>query len=413
MKRTSEGRVVITGMAGLSPIGNDWPSIRAALAAGVSGVRPIEAWAQIRGMKTRLGAAVDFVTPAHFNRKLLRSMGRVAQLALRATELALDDAGLAGDAVLGSGDCGIAYGSTAGSPEDCVDFGALVKTGSTQGVSALTYLRMMSHTAAVNIALALGVKGRVIPTSTACTAGSQAIGYGYEAIRWGRQKLMLCGGADELSPIGPVVFETMGEASQQQRMPASTPRSFDAARDGLVIGEGAATLVLEELHHARARGARIYAEVLGFGTNNDGKHATQPNPSTMAAVMQLALADAGLAAGEVGYLNAHGTATRLGDIAETQATAAVLGARVPVSSLKGNMGHTLGACGALEAWMSVEMLRERWFAPTLHLHETDPACAALDYIRDEPRRLDVRVAMSNNFAFGGINTSLLLARWEE
>jgi 3-oxoacyl-[acyl-carrier-protein] synthase II len=406
-------RVVVTGMAGLSPIGNDWPAVRSALADGASGVKAIEAWTRIAGMKTRLGAPVAFDTPPHFNRKMLRTMGRVAQLAVYVTELALQDAGLADSAVLRSGECGVAYGSTTGSPEDGADFALLLKVGSTQGVNALKYLRMMSHTAAVNIGVTFGIRGRVVPTSSACTSGSQGIGYGYEAIRWGKQKVMICGGAEELSPVEPIVFETMGEASQRQTLPPTTPRPFDRARDGLVIGEGAATLVLEELEHARTRGARIAAEVIGFGTNSDGAHVTQPNAETMAEVMRLALADAGINAAAVGYINAHGTATTLGDIAESQAVAAVLGTQVPISSLKGNIGHTLGACGALEAWMTIHMQRERVFAPTRNLDEIDPACAPLDYIRGVPRVIDAPIAMTNNFAFGGINTSLILRRWND
>lgn len=406
-------RVVITGMAGLSPIGNDWPTVRTALANHMTGVTIIETWTRITGMKTRLGAPVTFEMPAHFNRKTLRTMGRVAQLAVHATELALKDAALADSAVLRSGDCGVSYGSTTGSPEDGADFALLLKVGSTQGVNALKYLRMMSHTAAVNIGVVFGIRGRVIPTSSACTSGSQGIGYGYEAIKWGKQKVMLCGGAEELSPVEPIVFETMGEASQRQTLPATTPRPFDQERDGLVVGEGAATLVLEELEHARARGARIHAEVIGFGTNSDGAHVTQPNAATMADVMRLALADASVEAGAVSYINAHGTATALGDIAESQAMAAVFGTQVPVSSLKGNIGHTLGACGALEAWMSIEMMHDQTFAPTRNLDEVDPACAPLDYIRSTPRRIDAPIVMTNNFAFGGINTSLLLKRWED
>lgn len=405
-------RVVVTGMAGISPIGNDWPSVRAALDSRTSGVQIIDAWNRIAGLKTRLGAPAAFETPTHFNRKMLRTMGRVAQLAVRVTELALEDAGLANSEVLRSGDCGIAYGSATGSPDDVVDFGLVLKLGSTQGVNALKYVRMMSHTAAVNIDVYFGVRGRVVPTSSACTSGSQGIGYGYEAIRWGKQKLMLCGGAEELSPVEPILFETMGEASQRHGLPSTTPRPFDRARDGLVIGEGAGTLVLEELEHARARGARIHAEVIGFGTNSDGAHVTQPRQETMAEVMRLALRDAGVDASAVDYVNAHGTATTLGDIAESQAVAAVLGNRVPIASLKGNIGHTMGACGALEAWMTIEMMRDGVFAPTLNLDEVDPACAPLDYIRNGPRRISATIAMTNNFAFGGINTSLLFRRWD-
>jgi len=405
-------RVVVTGMAGISPIGNDWPIVRERLARGSTGVQVVDAWRTIAGMKTRLGAPVSFALQAQISRKLLRTMGRVAQLAVHTTELALADAGLKDSPIVRSGDCGVSYGSTTGSPEDGADFALLLKARSTQGINAIKYLRMMSHTAAMNIALAFGVRGRLVPTSSACTSGSQGIGYGYEAIRFGRQTVMICGGAEELSPVEPIVFETMGEASLCDSQPPTTPRPFDRARDGLVIGEGAATLVLEELAHARSRGAPIYAEVLGFGTNCDGAHVTQPTPAAMAEVMRLALGDANLAAATIDYVNAHGTATTLGDIAESQAVAEVLGRRVPISSLKGHIGHTLGACGALEAWMTIEMLREGRFAPTLNLDEVDPQCAPLDYVVREPRRIDASIAMTNNFAFGGINTSLVLKRWD-
>ena len=182
-------------------------------------------------------------------------------------------------------------------------------------------------------------------------------------------------------------------------------------RNGLVVGEGACTLVLEDLEHAQARGATIHAEIVGFGTNSDGLHVTQPNAATMAQAMRLALADAGLAPEAIAYVSAHGTATDHGDIAESTATHAVFGARMPISALKSYTGHTLGACGALEAWVTLEMLREGWFHPTINLRSVDPRCGELDYVVGDGRRIDGEYAMSNNFAFGGINTSLVLRRW--
>ena len=171
--------------------------------------------------------------------------------------------------------------------------------------------------------------------------------------------------------------------------------------------------MLEELEHARARGARVHAEILGYGTNSDGRHVTQPETRTMAQAMRLALEDADLPPQAVGYVNAHGTATEQGDIAESQATQAVFGERMPISSLKSYMGHTLGACGALEAWMTIEMMRSDWFAPTLNLERVDPRCGSLDYITGSGRCLQTDTVMSNNFAFGGINTSLIFRRWDE
>jgi 3-oxoacyl-[acyl-carrier-protein] synthase II len=222
---------------------------------------------------------------------------------------------------------------------------------------------------------------------------------------------MIAGGAEELCATEAAVFDTLFATSVRNDTPALTPAPFDAHRDGLVIGEGAGSLILEELEHAKARGARIYAEIVGFGTNSDGCHVTQPNAQTMQVAMQMALEDAGLPPSAIGYVNAHGTGTQQGDVAESQATAQVFGNGMPISSLKSYMGHTLGASGALEAWMSIEMMREGWFAPTLNLAELDPQCAPLDYIVGGGRKLDCQYVMSNNFAFGGINTSLIFARY--
>jgi 3-oxoacyl-[acyl-carrier-protein] synthase II len=283
----------------------------------------------------------------------------------------------------------------------------------TDGINATTYLKMMSHTAPVNIGVFFGLTGRVITTSSACTSGSQGVGSAYEAIRTGKQVAMIAGGAEQLDATAAAVFDTLFATSVRNDAPETTPRPFDANRDGLVLGEGACTLILEELEHARARGADILAEVVGYGTNSDGQHVTQPSAETMAQAMRLALEDAELAPEDIGYVNAHGTATDHGDIAETAATAQVFGARMPISSLKSYVGHTLGACGAYEAWITIEMMREGWFAPTLNLESRDPRCAELDYITGEGRELQTDYVMSNNFAFGGINTSLIFKRWQE
>jgi 3-oxoacyl-[acyl-carrier-protein] synthase II len=371
--------------------------------------------AQYEGMKTRLAALVDgFETPPDYPRKRIRSMGRVSLLATRATELALEDAGLRGAAGLHDGSTGIAYGSTAGSPP-AMEVYARNLTGrrSLKGIQASEYVRFMSHTVPANLAQFFGVRGRIVTTCSACTSGSQGIGYGFEAIRFGRQDVMITGGAEEFHPIDAAVFDIMFATSTRNESPDSTPRPFDRDRDGLVVGEGAATLVLEELEHARARGARIHAEVAGWGTNCDGAHITNPDAEGMQRVMELALADAGVAAEAVGYVNAHGTATEAGDIAESHATQKVFGSRVPISSLKSFFGHTLGACGALEAWITIGMMQEGWFAPTRNLENPDPRCAELDYLRGGPRAIDAELVASNNFAFGGVNTSLVFRRWRE
>jgi 3-oxoacyl-[acyl-carrier-protein] synthase II len=406
-------RVVVTGMGGLTALGHDWPTIGGNLHARVSGVKFMQEWSGFQDINTRLAApVVAYDLPPHYNRKTMRSMGPVAVMSTRATELALDNAGLINDPLLTSGQTGIAYGACAGSAEPVIAFGRMASTGSLRGVTSNTYMQMMSHTGAVNISLFFGITGRIIPSSSACTSGSQAIGFAYETIKYGKQMVMIAGGGEELS-LGPsAVFDTLFATSTRNNAPHTTPRPFDRDRDGLVVGEGAATLILEELGHASARGAHIYAEVVGFGSNADGTHITQPRTGTMAAVMQLALEDAAFPPQAIGYINAHGTATKLGDIAETNATQQVFGKHMPISSLKSYFGHTLGACGSLEAWLTIEMMRDNWFAPTINLENLDPECAELDYLTGTGRNIEVENVMSNNFAFGGINTSLIFRRWD-
>ena len=404
-------RIAVAGMAGISPLGNDWPGVRARLGEYRNAIARMPEWAGYDGLNTLLGApAAEFTLSERYTTKTIRSMGRVALMATRASELALADAGLLGDPLVKSGKLGIAYGSSAGTPKAICDFGKMIDEKSTKGINATTYIKMMSHTAPVNLGVFLGVTGRIITTSSACTSGSQGIGYAYEAIRGGKQRAMIAGGAEELCVTEVAVFDTLFATSVRNDAPETTPRPFDAERDGLVLGEGAGTLILEDWEHARARGATIYAEVAGFGTNSDGSHITQPKAETMQIAMELALADADLSPSAIGYVNAHGTGTQQGDVAEAQATWNVFGAKVPVSSLKSYMGHTLGACGALEAWMSIEMMRTGWFAPTVNLTRVDPLCAELDYIVDAGRELQCEYIMSNNFAFGGINTSLIFRR---
>ena len=333
------------------------------------------------------------------------------EVAVLVDQLALARAGLLDHPVLTGGRTGIAYGSSTGSTDPIRAFGVMLNDKSTASITATTYVQMMPHTAAVNTGLFFGLRGRVIPTSSACTSGSQGIGYAYESIKHGYQTLMVAGGAEELCPSEAVVFDTLFATSQMNDNPELAPRPFDRQRDGLVIGEGAGTLVLEELEHAQARGATIIAELVGFATNCDAAHVTQPQQETMQLCMEMALAQAGLVPADIGYISAHGTATERGDIAESHATAAIFGDKTPISSLKSFFGHTLGACGAVEAWLSLEMMQEGWFAPTINLTEPDPACATLDHVVGNGRALAVDYLMSNNFAFGGINTSLIFKRW--
>ncbi len=416
MRFTREGsgkrRVVITGMSTITSIGDTWDSVFESLQAGRSGICHIPAWQACEGLNTALaGPVMNFFRPAHYPRKKIRGMGRLALMSTVATERALEQSGLLGDPVLSGGHTGIAYGSSIGSTGPIRAFGHLLENNEVGGINANSYIQMMPHTAPVNIALFFGIRGRLIPTSSACTSGSQAIGLAYETIADGRQSVMIAGGGEELCITEGAVFDTLFATSTRNDQPGKTPRPFDRDRDGLVIGEGAGTLILEDLEYALARGATVLAEVVGFGTNMDGIHITQPTAETMAVAMKLALEDAVVSSDAIGYINAHGTATDRGDIAESAATHGVFGERMPISSMKSYLGHTLGACGAIEAWACVHMMNHDWYMPTLNLDHVDEACARLDYIQGSGRQMQNEYVMSNNFAFGGVNTSLIFKRW--
>lgn len=405
-------RVVITGMAGISPIGNDWDNILTRLKSQTNAVQLMESWTQYSDLNTRIGApAAPFELPTHYNRKTTRGMGRVALMAVRATELALEDAGLLGDEWIKSGEVGISYGSSSGSPNAISDFGQMRIDKKVEGINATTYIRMMSHSAAINIGVFFGLTGRIITTSSACTSGSQGIGYAFEAIAAGHQVAMVAGGAEELDVTQAAVFDTLFATSTQNEHPNLSPRPFDQNRDGLVLGEGACTLILEELEHALARGAKIYAEIIGYGTNSDGAHVTHPQASTMARALDLSLKSAKLSSAQIGYINAHGTATEQGDLAESEATWLTFQRDVPISSLKSYMGHTLGASGALESMISIRMMNEGWFAPTINLNNIDSRLPALGFLQKSMVDQNIEFVMNNNFAFGGINTSLIFKRY--
>ena len=405
-------RVVVTGMGGISPIGSSAQEIQHNLRQKKGGISYMPEWDQCTGLRTRLAGVVrDFQAPAHYDRKKTRSMGRVALFATRATELALQDAGLAQDAALRDGSTGIAYGSATGSPSALSNFIPLWNEHIMKGISATSYLQMMPHTSAANIGVFFGITGRIIPTCSACTSGSQGIGYAYETIKHGKQSMMIAGGAEELCVTIVAVFDSMYATSTRNQAPDTAVRPFDRERDGVVIGEGAATLILEELMHARARGAEIFAEIVGYGTNSDGQHMTNPAHQQMRRCMEISLEDAELPPEAIGYVNAHAAGTHNGDPAEAAATQALFGSKMPISSLKSYFGHTLGASGALEAWTTIMMMNGDWYAPTLNLENPAPECPELDYLVGDGRKMQSEYVMSNNFAFGGTNTSLIFKRW--
>ena len=406
-------RVVVTGMALTSPLGSSVKSAFNRLHQYENCIEYDTKLDAYENLYTRLSARVkDFKQPDCFNRKVTRTMGDVAIMAVTTAREALLDAGLLDNSIISSSETGVSYGSSSGSLDAILDFYSMHIDKKVRNLNSGSYIKMMPQTTAVNISLYFKTHGRLVNASTACTSGAVGIGSAYELIKNGIQTVMISGGAEEFHPTQVGIFDTLYATSTKNDTPKLTPSPFDVSRDGLVIGEGAGTLILEEYEHAAARGAKIYAEIIGYSTNTDGTHITNPNSETMGIVMQQALDSAKLPAKEIGYINAHGTGTKYGDIAETKATEFVLGNNTPISSLKSYTGHTLGACGAIEAILSIEMMNNNWFCPTLNLKEVDQDCGQLDYIKDSGRNLEIEYFMTNNFAFGGINTSLIFKRMQ-
>ena len=404
-------RVVVTGMSLTSPLGSDINTTFERLQKFENCIEYDKNLEQYKRLNTRLSAHVKgFEIPSSYNRKVLRTMGPLSVMAVRTAELALEDAGLLGNEIITNGQTGVSYGSSSGSLDALIDFYGMQVNKEVKGLNSGSYVKMMPQTSTVNISLYFKTTGRLIPCSTACTSGAMGIGYAYEAIKNGYETVMIAGGCDELHPTEIAIFDTLYATSQKNETPELSPSPFDKKRDGLVLGEGAGTVILEEYEHAKRRGAHIYAEIAGFGTSTDGTHITSPNSQTMGRALELALNDANLSPDKIGYINAHGTATIQGDIAETYATESVFKRQVPISSTKRYTGHNLGACGAIEAVLSIEMMNRGWFHPTLNLTEIDSECGNLDYIKNKGREIRTDYVMSNNFAFGGINTSLIFKR---
>ena len=408
---TDKRRVVVTGIGLRSPIGNSLKELEESLKQSKSGVQYIPEWANYDNLRTRVGGVCRDIDENEVARKHRRSMGRVAILAALAAQDAVRDSGL--DAgVIASPECGVSYGSTAGSSQAQEEFlKQIFEHNSLKGLQSSTYLKFMSHTCAANLAMMFEAKGPVIASCTACVSGSQGIGFAYETIQDGRANIMISGGAEELHFMDAAIFDIMyATSTKYNENPEMTPRPFDAGRDGLVVGEGGGCLILEEYEYARKRGARIYAEVAGYGTNCDGSHLTNPSHEGMAGAMIRALKDAGMNPDEILHINAHATATEAGDIAESKAIYSIFRDIVPVSAFKGYMGHTLGACGAIESIITILMMREGFIAPTRNLSNPDPACAPINHVTGECRQFNFSIGMNNNFAFGGINTSLILKK---
>jgi len=407
---TLDRRVVVTGIGFLSPVGNTLSELSWAIQNDLSGIRKMPEWGKIQNLRTKVAGICQHVDESKIPRAYRRTMGRVAILAALAAKEAVVDSGLSENDIASS-HCGVSFGSTEGSSGAMENFvRQAFGNMSLKGLRSSSYLKFMSHTCAANLAIMLKTRGPLIASCTACVSGSQGIGFGYEAIKQKRADIMIAGGSEEMHFIDAGIFEIMRTTSTKYNdRPEATPRPFDRARDGLVVSEGGACLVLEGYEHARKRNAHIYAEVLGFGNNCDGAHLTHPSEDGLSDVMRNALAEARLNVDDIGHINAHATGTEAGDIAEANAIHAVFGNRTPVSGFKGYLGHTLGACGGIESIITILMLSEQFIGPTKNLDEPDTRCAPINHVLHEARDHHFTIGMNNNFAFGGINTSLIFS----
>lgn len=401
-------RVVITGVGAISPFGRGSDLLFTCLKEGKSAVRRVQELESIKGLGTRVAGLVPDVGIQNIPRKVRRSMSAMSAYAYLAAQDALAQAGF-DEARAQNGRLGLAVGSTIGSPETMEDFfRQYIPDSSIEQMKSMVFFRIMGHTAAANVAQALGVTGRVLAPAAACSSGCQAIGLGYEAIALGRQDAMLCGGTDEYHPLVSATFDIIMAASTAYNdSPERTPRPFDLNRDGVVCSEGAGILLLESFESAEARGAPILGEILGFSCTNDSGNIAEPDPVPIAACMQAALDDAGVTARDVHYINAHATGTVIGDIAESQAIASLFGDSVPVSSLKGHLGHTMAASGALETIAVLEMLRHKLFLPTRNLAAPDPRCSG-PLLLQKPVAASGSLVVKNSFALGGVNCTLVI-----
>jgi 3-oxoacyl-[acyl-carrier-protein] synthase II len=409
----TERRVVVTGLGAVTPLGPDVETTWRRLLAGESGCGPITAFSVDEHPVRIACEAAEFEPERWLDRRALRRTDRFAQLAVAAARMAEADAGLevereperVGAAIA------TAQGGVASLAACCA--GADVGRIHPSLVTAF-----MPNMAAGWVSMELGVRGPVSAPCTACAASAMAVGDGYDAITLGRAEVMFCGGSEAgITPLAVAGFAAMRALSRRNDEPARASRPFDAGRDGFVMGEGAGVLVLEELEHARARGASIYAELAGYGVSSDSYHMTEPDPAGagQARAIRAALDDGGVDEAEVDYVNAHASSTELGDATETAALKLALGdakARsTPVSSIKGATGHCLGAAGAIEAIATVLAVHDDVVPPTINYETADPACD-LDYVPNTARRLPVRVAMSNSFGFGGHNAVIVFREHE-
>jgi 3-oxoacyl-[acyl-carrier-protein] synthase II len=417
MSMNGRRRVVVTGLGAVTPLGNDVEATWSNLLGGESGAGPITHF-DSNGYPVHFACELKDFDPAQWiDRKRARRMDRFAQMILAAARQAEADSGIDIPAETNRVGASVATGiGGLQSYQDCYD--TLLERGPDR-VNPFAIPCIIPNMGAGWVSMELGTRGPLSSECTACAASNMAIGQGRDDIRLGRADVMLCGGTEAaVNKVGIAGFGAMRALSRRNDDPKRASRPFDAERDGFVMGEAAAIVVLEALDHAQARGAKIYAELVGYGLSSDATHITEPDPTgeNPARAMRNAFADAGIDPGEIDYINAHGTSTPLGDASETRVIKLAVGedtARgIPISSTKGATGHCLGAAGAVEAMFSVLAIRDGKLPPTINYEVEDPECD-LDYIPNESRDADVRVAVSNSFGFGGHNASIVLKRFED
>jgi len=403
-------RVAVVGMGIRSPIGNTVEEFVKSLQERRSGISMMLEWQDVKRLRTRLAGLCNIEGEEEaIPRQYRRSMGRVAILAALSATDAVKASGLSEEEIA-SPICGVSYGSTEGSIGNQTDYlGKIIQDRTLEGIPASWYLKCMSHTCSGNISVLFHTRGPFIASCTACVSGSQGIGLGYEAIKTGKADIMITGGADEVGFLSAAVFDLMmATSSNYNDRPSETPRPFDANRDGLVVAEGAATLILEEYERARKRGAPIVGEVEGFWTNGSGMHLTNSDARSIEECLLAALKDAKRNPAEIQHVNAHATGTIHGDEVEAIVINKIYGPNVPVTSIKGYMGHTMGACGAIEAIATLQMMREGFMASTLNLENPDSALPPLKHMMGRSWNKRFGSGVSSNFAFGGVNTPLVL-----
>jgi 3-oxoacyl-[acyl-carrier-protein] synthase II len=410
-------RVVVTGVGMVSPLGNDPETTWQNLVAGESGAGPITHF-DTSDYSIRFACELkEFEPTVWIERKQARRMDKFSQMALSAARMAEADSGISISSEPDRVGAAVATGiGGLYAFENC--FQTLLERGPDR-TSPFAIVQIIPNMAAAWVSMELGAQGPLAAECTACAASNMAIGDGLDAIRLGRADVMLCGGTEApITRVGIAGFSAMRALSKRNDDPKAGSRPFDSGRDGFVMGEAGAMLVLEELEHAKARGAKIYAEVLGYGVSSDAAHVSDPDPTgeNPARAMRMAFADAAVSPGDVGYVNAHGTSTPAGDAAETRVLKLALGEEhayeTPVSSTKGATGHCLGAAGAVEAIFTIFAVQRGVLPPTINYEVPDPECD-LDYIPNEARRQDTEIGVSNSFGFGGHNACVVFRRWDE